>query len=533
MPLSFLVCSLTLLAQTPQDAPERFETLPGLAVRTWAPAEHAGGALAIDIDIRGRIWALQVRDGVRVSILDDSDGDGSCDAVRVYRQWSDAKSAGGLAVLGERVFASVDGRIVGLSDSDGDGAADTEATWIHQSVASVDGGFVGGPDGKCWFASSPVSSSVSTGASNEVAGFKVFGADWDGQGVARRAARLGRAHEVALDSFGNLFASTHADAGAVRTLLCPYEFEGDTSQHAAGDPRGLVVYESAFIPELDGALLVADAGAGAVLALRNVRHGAGSRSSASTFLAPKRSDAAPSADFRPVDVAVGIDGAVFVVDGGAAGASEILRVGPAGRRNALPQLRLNVLNGQLSALLSPAVNVRASAFELLEAEGEAAFEPLQGVAKARNPRWQARALWLLAGAGTRGRMFVREHLSHENEDLRLVALRALLARGEVAAELARRFVGDPSLALRAEALHSLATTPWDAKAAIVLDLIAPWPAGDAAFVEAAVRAVSAEPGDAAKLREALAAEASQPKPRWKADEIAELVARLPRAGAEK
>jgi hypothetical protein len=528
MPLPFLLCSLTLLAQTPQDAPERFETLPGLAVRTWAAAAHAGGALAIDIDIRGRIWALQVRDGVRVSILEDADGDGGCDSVRVYRQWSDAKSAGGLAVLGERVFASVDGRIVGLSDSDGDGAADTEATWIHP-LPSVDGGFVSGPDGKCWFASSP----VSTGATNEVAGFKVFGADWDGQGVARRAARLGRAHEVALDSFGNLFASTHAEAGAVRTLLSPYDFEGDTSQYAAGDPRGLVVYESAFIPELEGALLVADAGAGAVLALRNVRQGAGSKSSASTFLAAKRSDAAPSAGFRPVDVAVGIDGAVFVVNGGAAGASEILRVGPAGRRNALPQLRLNVLNGQLSALLNPAVNVRASAFELLEAEGEAAFEALQGVAKARNPRWQARALWLLAGAGTRGRMFVREHLSHENEELRLVALRALLARGEVAAELARRFVGDPSLALRAEALHSLATTPWDAKAAIVLDLIAPWPAGDAAFVEAVVRAASVERGGGAELREALAAEANQPKPRWKADEIAELVARLPRASAEK
>src|SRR5688572_23992287 len=117
MPLSFLLCSLKLLAQTPQDAPERIEPLPGPSVRTWAAAQHWGGALAIDIDIRGRVWALQVGDGVSVSVMDDSDGDGSCDAVRVYRQWPDAKSAGGLAVLGERVFASVDGRIGGLSDS--------------------------------------------------------------------------------------------------------------------------------------------------------------------------------------------------------------------------------------------------------------------------------------------------------------------------------------------------------------------------------------------------------------------------------
>jgi hypothetical protein len=522
MVLSLVPLSFALLLQTPQAAPERFETPPGLAVRTWAGAEHAGGAVALDIDIRGRVWVLRVGDGVSVSILEDTDGDGASDSVQQYRRWSDAKSASGLAVLGERVFASVDGRIVALSDSDGDGAADTEAHWAREPDVAHVGGLLGGPDGKCWLASS------SSDAAR--ANFGAHSLDWDGQGLSHFATRAGRAHELALDSFGQVFATSRGSEGELHALNAA---SGATNGHLrfdVGDPRGLAVYESNFIPELDGRLLVTDAGAGVVWQVETAKRGAGLHFTRRAFLATRTNGEASSASFRPVDVAVGIDGAVFIADAGAADGGEILRVGPDGRRNALPQLRLNVLNGQLSALLNPAANVRASAFELLDAEGEAVFEQLQGVAKARNPRWQARALWLLAGAGTRGRMYTREFLSHENEDLRLVALRSLLARGELATELARRFVGDPSLAVRAEALRSLASTPWDAKAAAVLDLLAPWPSGDAAFVEAAVHAAGSDPG---KLREALAAEGSQPGTRWKSAEVAELSARLAASNASK
>src|SRR5688572_27940629 len=151
---SLVPLSFALLAQAPQAPQERFETLPGLAVRTWAGAEQASGVVAIDIDIRGRVWVLRVGDGVRVSILEDTDGDGACDSLEEYQRWSDAKSASGLAVLGERVFACVDGRVVALADSDGDGSADTEAHWARESGVAHVGGLVGGPDGKCWLASS-------------------------------------------------------------------------------------------------------------------------------------------------------------------------------------------------------------------------------------------------------------------------------------------------------------------------------------------------------------------------------------------
>ncbi len=517
VPLSF-----ALLAQVPEAPQEGFETLPGLAVRTWAGAEQASGVVAIDTDIRGRVWALRVGDGVRVSILEDTDGDGASDSVKEYRRWSDAKSASGLAVLGERVFASVDGRIVALADSDGDGAADTEAHWAREPAVAHVGGPVGGPDGRCWLASSASDSAR--------ASFGAHSLDWDGQGLSRFATRSGRAHELALDSFGQVFATARESEGELHALHAAHGATGDSLRFEVGDPRGLVVYESNFIPELDGLLLVTDAGAGVVWQVAAAKRGAGVDFERRVFLAPKGSGETPNASFRPVDVAVGIDGAVFIADAGAAGGGGLLRLGPSGRRHALPQLRLTVLNGQLSALLNPAVNVRASAFELLEAEGESIFEQLQGVAKARNPRWQARALWLLAGAGTRGRMYVREHLSHENEDLRLVALRSLLSRGELATELARRFVGDPSLAVRAEALRSLASSPWEAKHAMLLDLLAPWPAGDAAFVAAAVCAAGS---DTAKLREALAAEASKPESRWKSAEIADLAARLAASNASK
>jgi hypothetical protein len=128
------------------------------------------------------------------------------------------------------------------------------------------------------------------------------------------------------------------------------------------------------------------------------------------------------------------------------------------------------------------------------------------VARARNPRWQARALWLLARGDEASRALVREQLSHESADLRLCALRALAAGGHDVLDLARRFAQDPAPAVRAQALALLAPLAWEDKRECLMRLLEPWPRGEAQFLDALTHAVGQDFEDFA----AAAAEASSP-----------------------
>src|SRR5262249_5871856 len=96
--------------------------------------------------------------------------------------------------------------------------------------------------------------------------------------------------------------------------------------------------------------------------------------------------------FRPSDVAVGPDGAMYVsglfdprvgghADLDASTSGAIYRIGPKGEgknspRLSAPKLDLSSVKGQIAALRSPAVNVRALGFVGLRAQPAAALEPV-------------------------------------------------------------------------------------------------------------------------------------------------------------
>jgi hypothetical protein len=85
--------------------------------------------------------------------------------------------------------------------------------------------------------------------------------------------------------------------------------------------------------------------------------------------------------FRPSDVCVGPDGAIYMsptgltpvsavtarCDDGFTGA--IYRIAPKGFKSVVPQLDLNTVEGQIAALKSPAVNVRFGGFNRIEGPG--------------------------------------------------------------------------------------------------------------------------------------------------------------------
>src|SRR5262249_25066862 len=70
----------------------------------------------LDIDHRGRIWICDVVNyrghngkrpaGDRILILEDTDGDGKADRVKVFYQDRDVDSAMGICVLGDKVIVS-------------------------------------------------------------------------------------------------------------------------------------------------------------------------------------------------------------------------------------------------------------------------------------------------------------------------------------------------------------------------------------------------------------------------------------------
>src|SRR6185436_11586371 len=131
---------------------------------------------------------------------------------------------------------------------------------------------------------------------------------------------------------------------------------------------GVVVYEGDLLEGFEGRVLNADAGASVVYAHKPVAKGAGYELEPGFLIRSKGNDEEAHM-FRPSDVAVGLDGSVFVADwydpgvGGHAMADtkaygRIVRVAPNVVRTGPTRIDLSTLDGQISALCSPAVNVR-------------------------------------------------------------------------------------------------------------------------------------------------------------------------------
>jgi putative heme-binding domain-containing protein len=254
-----------------------------------------------------------------------------------------------------------------------------------------------------------------------------------------------------------------------------------------------------------GLLLSADAGRNVVFGYQPTAKGAGFALERNDFLS---SLAAPNVNyiwnqvdqdrrkwFRPSDVAVGADGAIYVADwydpivGGhqmhdGKGYGRIYRITPKGRRLTTPALDLNTTAGQIQALLSPAVNVRSIGFEKLKANGPKSVPAVKNVLADANPFHRARAIWLLAQLGPAGVQEVARLLSDSEPQIRIVALRALRRVQGPALDVARRLSQDPSPAVRREVALTLRGVPFDASRDIILKLAERYNDDDRWYLEA-------------------------------------------------
>jgi putative membrane-bound dehydrogenase-like protein len=171
---------------------------------------------------------------------------------------------------------------------------------------------------------------------------------------------------------------------------------GDRSGAVA--PTGIVVNEGDDLgEEYRGMLLSADAGRNVIFgyAPHQERSGYGlgprinfiSSLSQDTALYVWNDSLANSRNekwFRPSDVAIGTDGAIYVADwydpvvGGHQmedhkGFGRIYRITPRDRKLVAPVIDLTTIQGQINAFKNPAINVRHLSFEALKKQGEGAI----------------------------------------------------------------------------------------------------------------------------------------------------------------
>ena len=263
--------------------------------------------------------------------------------------------------------------------------------------------------------------------------------------------------------------------------------------YGGGSPTGICFYENGALPSrYSGLLLSCEAG-------RKVVFGYYPKLKDSA-IALKRFDFFKSKGsnlFRPSDVMVGADGALYVADwfdSGVGGHNDrdqscsgtIYRIAPKGFQPRIPKADPRAIEGAITLLCNPAQNVRFAGFQTLKAAGPNAIPAVRELLKHPNSYVQARAVWLLPLLGSEGNQIVDAMLNDSLEaQTRLLAFRALRNAGQEVADLVSKlYRQEPSAAVRREAALALRDVPAHRKLRYLASLLQGYEAGDRTYLEA-------------------------------------------------
>ncbi|MGJ8695687.1 MAG: PVC-type heme-binding CxxCH protein [Verrucomicrobiaceae bacterium] len=256
--------------------------------------------------------------------------------------------------------------------------------------------------------------------------------------------------------------------------------------YGGGSPTGVTMYENGALgADFVGSFLSCEPGRNIIFHYQPTPKGANFNLERKSFLTTNVTDEFYGSDFvggtrklaketkfnfRPSDVTVGPDGAIYVTDwfdprvGGHADLDDscsgtIYRIAPKGFQPAVPAFDLNTVEGAITALQSPAINTRYLGFGALKEKGEAAFPAVKALLDHPNKFIAARAIWVLPHLGDAGTVATVELLGHPEPQVRIAAYRALRRIGADVITHAQKLANDPDPGVRRDIALSLRDIP--------------------------------------------------------------------------
>lgn len=215
------------------------------------------------------------------------------------------------------------------------------------------------------------------------------------------------------------------DPGVVPNLL----------QTGAGSPTGICVYEGDLLPEVfRNQIIHCDAGPNVVRCYPVKEDGAGYKAEIVNVLEGTRDKW-----FRPSDVCVAPDGSLIIADWydpgvgghrqGDVDKGRLFRVAPPGVKYTVPKTDFSTVEGAIAALKSPNHATRYLAWTALNKLGEKAETALTAIVQSDpNPRFRARALWLLDNKIPTQSVAFQAAATSASVDLQVTAIRLFAER---------------------------------------------------------------------------------------------------------
>lgn len=287
--------------------------------------------------------------------------------------------------------------------------------------------------------------------------------------------------------------------------------------YGGGSPTGIAFYENGALGEkFTGTLLTCEPARNVLFGYQPAANGAGFTLDRNDFLTTNPEQNFDGADFtggvkkqaeasaedrarfnfRPSDICVGPDGALYLTDwndprvGGHdtqndAASGVVYRIAPKNFKPAVPSLDLATVDGAVLALKSPAVNVRSLGFQKLKSTGPAAYDAVAAVLTDPHPFVAARAIWLMPYLGEKGLAKLDALLAGAEASQRLTAFRAIRRTdGKIdALPYARRLAKDPAPEIRAEAALAVRYQSFEAAREVLLAVAAGYDGNDRAYLE--------------------------------------------------
>ncbi len=281
--------------------------------------------------------------------------------------------------------------------------------------------------------------------------------------------------------------------------------------YGGGAPTGMCFYENGALGEKwNGLLLSCETGRNVVFGYLPKPEDAGFKLERFDFCTTNTSGVFKGSDFvggsnnlsderqtlfRPSDVCVGADGAIYIADwydkrtGGHQDTDEtcsgtIYRVAPKGFKAQIPSIHFDTVEGQVAALQSPANHVRHVGFTRLKEAGEKVLPQVLKLRDHANAYLAARAVWLAAQLGERGLVAARSWLESDDATKRLVALRAIRAATDDGIDLMAAMAADQSPRVRREVAVALRDVPAAQSVPLLVKLSHHIDGGDRSLLEA-------------------------------------------------